>query len=62
MVSGAADNFFEKYGDLADRIALCKCHDSEPAVSVISEVLGICIVSREVMWEANGCNGSVDLE
>lgn len=62
MVSGALDSFFEKYGDLADRINLCKFHASDAAVKDISDVFGICRARREVMWEAKGWSGSKDLE
>jgi hypothetical protein len=62
VVSGAAASFFEKYGDRADKIALCKFHVSEDAESVISDVLGTSLTRRDVMCEAKGCKGSVDLE
>ena len=62
VVSGATDNFLAKYGDLADKINLCKRNDSSAAVTRMSEVWGCSLVNREVMCEARGCNGSVDFE
>ena len=62
VVSGAAASFFEKYGDRADNINLCKFHGSAAAVRQISDVFGICRVSREVIWLASGCRGSVLFE
>ena len=61
-VSGAATNFFWKYGDLADKINLCKFHTSEEAVKLISDVFGVLNVSNEYICEARGCSGSVLLE
>ncbi len=62
VVSGAADNFLEKYGDRADKTNLCKFHCSDDAVRQISDVFGVCRVSKEVMWEARGCRGSALFE
>lgn len=41
---------------------LCKCKDSDPEVSVISAVFGICRVNKDVMCDDQGCSGSVDFE
>src|SRR6266536_2202296 len=62
VVSGVTASFFEKYGERADNMNLCKFHCSEAAVRRISDVFGICRVSREVIWLASGCRGSVLFE
>ena len=62
VVSGAFASFFRKYGDLADRINLCRLNDLSGDATFISEVLGWSLVNKEVIWEAKGCKGSVDFE
>ncbi len=59
---GATDNFFAKYGDLADKMNLCRQKDSPAAVTMISEVRGCSLVNKEVICEARGCSRSVDFE
>jgi hypothetical protein len=39
-VSGAEDNFLQKYGDRAARINLCRYRDSSAAATAMSDVLG----------------------
>jgi len=62
VVLGAMVSFLLKYGDLADKTNLWRCHFSVPAVRQMSEVFGVDRVSNEVMWDANGCKGSVLFE
>ena len=62
VVDGVAASFFEKYGDLDDRMNLCNWKESVVVVTCISAVGGASRTSKEVMCAANGCNGSDDLE
>lgn len=62
IASGEMDSFLEKYGDLEDSMSLCKWKVSPAAKTTISDVLGVSRSNKDVMWEANGCRGSVDFE
>ena len=62
VVSGESLSFWEKYGERAERINLCRFHVSAEAVRQMSDVFGSPLVRREVIWAANGWRGSVLFE
>lgn len=41
---------------------LCSSNESKAEISVISAVFGFFLVSNDVIWDDQGCRGSVDFE